>query len=253
MVMTLAYKDFAYYYDLLMSDVPYDKWEDFINKQLIKYDITGKKLLDLGCGTGAISIPFAKRGFQVTGVDLSAEMLALAHEKAMNARSNVQLIEQDMSEFKTTEQYDIIGVFCDSLNYLDSEKEVIATFKKAFSHLRESGIFIFDVHSIYKMNVIFNEYTFASNEADFSFIWNCYQGHVPNAVEHELTFFVEDKETDTYRRFDELHVQRTFPVSTFEKWLNEVGFTEIEITADFTSESPKNESERIFFTAKKKG
>jgi 2-polyprenyl-3-methyl-5-hydroxy-6-metoxy-1,4-benzoquinol methylase len=245
----MVYRDFAYYYDLLMNDVPYSKWVSFIKGQIQKYEIDGKKLLDLGCGTGAISIPFAKTGFDVTGVDLSADMLALAHEKAIQEKCPIQLIEQDMSKFESGEQYDIIGIFCDSLNYLATEEDVIATFQQAYNHLQEGGLLVFDVHSLYKINEIFNEYTFASNEANFSFIWNCFQGQTPDSVEHELTFFVEDAETETYHRFDECHVQRTFHYATYEKWLKAVGFSDIEITADFTTSRPNDESERIFFSA----
>ncbi|MBQ1188434.1 MAG: methyltransferase domain-containing protein [Peptococcaceae bacterium] len=80
----MAYETLAVMYDALMDDVDYEAWADYIDRMLKKHGCPGKRLLDLGCGTGSISIPLAQKGYQVTGVDLSEEMLAVAREKAMN-------------------------------------------------------------------------------------------------------------------------------------------------------------------------
>ncbi|OZM57768.1 SAM-dependent methyltransferase [Lottiidibacillus patelloidae] len=246
----MAYHEFAYYYDLLMSDVPYDKWEEFVSKQIEKYKISGKQLLDLGCGTGSLAIPFARKGYDVTGMDLSIEMLAIANNKARHENCNIHFVEQDMREFESHLQYDIIGIFCDSLNYLQSKEDVLQTFKKVYDHLQDDGLFIFDVHSEYKINHIFNNYSYGSNEENFSFIWNCFEGSETNSIEHELTFFVESKEGE-YSRFDELHMQRTFALDTYKTLLKEAGFNQVKVTADFSEMSPVTDSERIFFTVKK--
>jgi ubiquinone/menaquinone biosynthesis C-methylase UbiE len=246
----MAYHEFAYYYDLLMSDVPYDKWEEFVIKQIEKHNISGKKLLDLGCGTGSLAIPFAKRGFDVTGMDLSVEMLSIASNKAQQDNCKIHFVEQDMREFESNTTYDIIGIFCDSLNYLPTKEDVLQTLKRVYEHLKSGGLLIFDVHSEYKINHIFNNYSYGSNEENFSFIWNCFEGEELNSIEHELTFFIEENEGG-YTRFDELHMQRTFSISTYKELMEEAGFNLVEVTADFSEMSPVNNSERIFFTAKK--
>jgi ubiquinone/menaquinone biosynthesis C-methylase UbiE len=247
----MTYGQFAYLYDALMKDVPYEGWVHFIGMQAQKYGIEGKKILDLACGTGELSIRLAGEGYEVTGVDLSTEMLAVAREKADKCRHSLFLVEQDMSQLELREEFDMIGIFCDSLNYLQTELEVVHTFERVWSHLNPNGLFLFDVHSLYKMNELFIDQTYAYNGEEISYIWQCFEGEYPYSVEHELTFFELDHRTDQYRRYDELHTQRTYPVEQYESWLSKIGFEVLAVSADFEDKKPEQTSERIFFTARK--
>ena len=76
-------------------------------------------------------------------------------------------------------------------------------------------------------------------------------GEESNSVEHDLTFFVQDPEEDVYHRFDECHVQRAYPVEELTKWLEEAGFTVLRVTGDFERLEVTEQTERIFFMAKK--
>jgi SAM-dependent methyltransferase len=247
----MSYNQFAYFYDSLMQDVPYDLWEKYILNEAEKYGVHGKKLLDIGCGTGAISIPLAKKGFSVTGVDLSVDMLAVANEKAIQENCTIQFVHSDMRELENLGMFQIIGIFCDSLNYLLSEDEIIQTLSNAYNHIEEGGIILFDVHSLHKINGILKDYSYSSNGEELSLIWNCFEGEKENSIEHELTFFSLTNDSHTYERFDELHVQRTFPIELYKQWLEKVGFKNISVTADFSEEAPNDKSERIFFAAQK--
>ncbi|MGE8206175.1 class I SAM-dependent DNA methyltransferase [Heyndrickxia sp. NPDC080065] len=248
----MNYGEFAYIYDFLMRDVPYDKWLEFFFEKLKKYDVHGKKVMDLACGTGELSVRLAKTGFQVTGVDLSDDMLMVASEKASKEGLHLNLFQQNMCELEELGLYDVILVFCDSLNYLSSPKEVQETFKRIYSHLNEKGLFLFDVHTIYKMEQIFSNQTFTEIEDGVSYIWNSFEGEHPYSVEHELTFFVLDDHTDQYTRFDELHKQRTYKETDYTSWLEMAGFEILEVTADFSTLKPNDTSERIFFVCRKK-
>ena len=94
-----------------MKDVPYDQWVQFINKQVDSYGIEGKKLLDLACGTGELSLLLAGEGYDVTGVDLSSDMLAVARETADRKGHSLFLVEQDMSELEGFGEFDLIAFF----------------------------------------------------------------------------------------------------------------------------------------------
>jgi SAM-dependent methyltransferase len=247
----MSYERFAYLYDELMQDVPYEDWVRFVKGKIEKYGINGKSMLDLACGTGELSVRFAKEGFLVTGVDLSSDMLSVARAKSENKGLSVPLYQQDMSQLEGLGQFDVIGVFCDSLNYLPSEEAVIQTFSNIYYHLKEDGIFIFDVHSLYKMNHIFMDETFTLNEDHLSYIWDCFPGEYPNSVEHELSFFVLDEQSGKYDRFDELHFQRTFSIEQYSAMLKKSGFEILDINADFETKAPEEDSERIFFIATK--
>jgi SAM-dependent methyltransferase len=248
----MSYQQFAYLYDELMKDAPYDKWVKFVKEKRQKYKIDGNRLLDLACGTGELSVRFAKDGFSVTGVDLSSDMLAVAQAKAQLEGTQISFFEQNMANLEGHEQFDTIGIFCDSLNYLQTDEDVIHTFSTVFQHLKAGGMFLFDVHSIYKISHVFINQTFAMAEDHLSYIWNSFPGEFPYSVEHELSFFVLDEPTEKYDRFDELHYQRTYPIEQYSDWLKDAGFELLEVSADFEDVEPQQNSERIFFIARKK-
>ncbi|PLR87665.1 class I SAM-dependent DNA methyltransferase [Bacillus sp. V33-4] len=248
----MTYEKFAYLYDELMKDVPYDKWVDLLMEKTEKYAVNGRHLLDLACGTGELSIRLARAGFSVSGVDLSADMLTVAQAKAAENRLAIGFYQQNMAEVTGFDEVDIAGIFCDSLNYLETKQDVKDTFRSVNSQLKKGGLFLFDVHSIYKVTKIFMNETFAVDGEKISYIWNCFPGDVPNSVEHDLIFFVLDELSGKYDRFQEYHKQRTFPIYEYEGWLQEAGFDVLEILADFEDDEPDEQSERIFFIARKK-
>lgn len=247
----MIYGRFASVYDELMKDVPYDKWVHFIQEKSAAFQASGTKLLDLACGTGELSVRFAKEGYEVTGIDLSAEMLAVAENKASEQGARIMFFQQDMTELELVDKYDIVGIFCDSLNYLPTAEAVKRTFARVYQYLHEEGLFIFDVHSLYKINEVFRNQTFTYDQGDICYIWHCYEGEAPNSVEHDLTFFVETS-GGMFERFDEWHTQRTFSIEDYKNWLEGAGFEVLEVSGDFHPDAPKEDAERIFFTARKK-
>lgn len=244
------YQHFAFVYDDLMKDAPYDSWVRFLKKKIKEYNIRANRIVDVGCGTGELSIRLAEEGYAVTGVDLSSDMLTVAQSKSQLAGVQIPFVCQDMQELEGFEEADVIVVFCDSLNYILDEKGVQKTFQRIYDQLRPGGIICFDVHSLYKVDHIFMDHTFAVNDLDVSYIWNCFPSEWKHSVEHDLTFFIKN-EMETYKRFDEFHVQRTYSASVYQAWLEEVGFKNISIDADFSEPASKEKAERLFFTAQK--
>ncbi|WP_027407869.1 class I SAM-dependent DNA methyltransferase [Anoxybacteroides tepidamans] len=248
----MTYESFAYWYDELMKEAPYDKWKAFVHQKIQQYGKKStKRLLDVGCGTGELAVRLARDGFDVTGVDLSENMLAIAQAKAELQRVNVEFFQQSMTELEGYAPFDAVMIFCDSLNYLEHEQDVQQTFRRIYDLLHEGGLLLFDVHSVYKIDYLFRGATFASNEESISYIWTCDAlEETPHTVAHDLTFFVQE-EDGRYERYDEWHVQRTFAVSEYEQWLIDAGFKIMEISADFNEQPPSEQAERIFFVAKK--
>ncbi|KIL44473.1 class I SAM-dependent DNA methyltransferase [Jeotgalibacillus soli] len=249
----MSYGRFAEVYDQLMSDMPYNQWINFVLDQVSLFNVSGKRLLDIGCGTGECTIKIAQEGFEVTGIDLSDAMLSVAADKAARQGVPIQLFQQDMAELEGFEPFDVITIFCDSLNYLEEVDQVRSTFSRVYEQLLPGGLLLFDVHSLYKIHEMFIDQTFTFDNGDVAYIWNSFPGEEADSVEHELSFFVlENEKKDLYARFDELHKQRTFSVEQYTKWLQDAGFTVETVTADFlSSQSPTETSERIFFTCRK--
>jgi SAM-dependent methyltransferase len=248
----MSYKDFAYLYDSLMEDVEYSLWIDFILEKVKLYSNQNVgRILDLACGTGQLSVKLAEAGFDVVGVDLSEDMLAVANAKADQENQRIAFYQQDMTKMAGLQSFDFVVIFCDSLNYLESAEDVKKTFQNVYDTLSPDGLFMFDVHSTYKVNEIFMDQTFTSNDEDISYIWNCFPGENDHSVEHELSFFVKKNVENEYERFEEIHYQRTFPIEDYREWLVDIGFEVIEINADF-DQGISEQSERIFFTTKKR-
>jgi len=241
----MAYKAFSFYYDTLMQDVPYHKW---ISKTK-QYVTPGSSILDVGCGTGTLSTLLTKEGFKVTGVDISEDMLALAYDKALTENLAISYVQQDMCRLEGFNNFDCAVIYIDTLNYLKNDSEVFQTFTHLYNSLKEGGILIFDVHSLYKVTEIFNDYLYADTNSELTYIWHVGEGKYPYSIEHELTFFKQLDEN--YQRFDEIHYQRTFAIEEYTQWLEDVGFNVLEISADFLEQAPTEESERIIFVAQK--
>lgn len=243
----MSYERFAYLYDELMKDVPYDNWVNLTEAYKQKFQVEGTRLLDLACGTGELSVRFAQKGYDVTGADLSDDMLSVAQRKAQTRSLPIQFFQQDMTELDDLGEFDIIGIYCDSLNYLENELAVKQTFEGVYRLLKQGGLFIFDVHSLYKMDDVFADATFTWDEEEITYIWNAFKGDEPHSVEHELTFFVLDEKSGKYDRVDEVHRQRTYPETKYVELLKQTGFENMEISGDYSLQAPESTAERLFF------
>lgn len=248
MSKSTSYTHLALVYDRLMADAPYDEWIKFAQEEWNRCGLQPQKVIDLACGTGTISILLAEAGYQVAGIDLSEEMLCVTQEKAQEKGLKLELYQQDMREFISPALVDSVICFCDSLNYITSSAGVKQTFDRVYHALKPGGVFLFDVHSLYKVREVFGDHTFTLTEDEISYIWECeFDGE--DSVIHDLTIFVQ--EGQLYRRFDEFHVQRAYLMEDIVQWLRQSGFQEIQCYADFELQPPDETSERWFFSCRR--
>ncbi|MFZ8191797.1 class I SAM-dependent methyltransferase, partial [Staphylococcus aureus] len=103
---------------------------------------------------------------------------------------------------------------------------------------------------VYKMMTLFNNQSYIDDKGDIFLAWDAVQGDLPLSVYHDMTFFIRH-EDETYSRFDESHFQRTFDEKTYLSWLAQVGFKHVETFTDFNIDEHNEDTERLFFIAKK--
>lgn len=242
------YDQFAFIYDRLMSDIPYAKYAEWV--QTKAPHSAGKKLVDIGCGTGVLSVQFAKAGYDVIGVDLSESMLTVAQNRSLDNNVQVSFICQSMSEMDGFEGIDVAVIAIDSINYLEKLDEVKQTFQHIYHSLIEGGQLFFDVHSLFKMDEIYPNGPFTYEDEQVAYIWNTEIGEESHSIYHDITFFVRD-ESGYYERFEESHYQRTFPVETYINLLKEIGFSSISNSTSIFGEQSQDEIERFFIHAVK--
>ena len=246
-----AYHKLADIYDTLMEEAPYNKWVQFVTEAAHHYGLPGRKVLDLACGTGTLPLMLKADGYEVTGVDLSEEMLVSAAEKSMASGQPLRLVQQDMRELEMAETFSLITIFCDSLNYLDDLEDVNKVFAHVYRHLQPGGLLLFDVHTTAKINMYLDEAPFVYNEDDLAYIWECGEGSSQNSVCHYLTIFAEDN-NDHYLRFQETHKQRAFSLQDLMNSLKEAGFSDIVTGSDFSTGGVcSDEDERLFFVCRR--
>jgi len=249
----MTYQNLASLYDRLMEHAPYDKWFDFTKEIIHHYNINVTSIADLGCGTGEITIKLAQAGYHLYGIDYSAEMLAHASEKGFQQGVNITWLKQDLRSLEGLSNIDIALSYCDVINYLPEKTDLKTAFGNVYDLLKQGGLFIFDVHSIdHVQNNLVNK-TFADVSEDYSYIWFCEAGERQGEMFHDLTFYT--LEGEHYIRFDEFHHQKTYPAEVYKLLLEESGFENIEMYADFSLNRNKSleKCERIFFLAKKAG
>lgn len=244
------YGNFAYIYDRLMQDVPYDQWLAYLDELFVKLDLRLGKALDLGCGTGTLTVPLAQKGWQVTAVDLSADMLAVAESKAREEGVQVHWVQQDMRQLQVGTDFDLVISMCDSLNYITEVHELELVFKQTHQALRDGGIFFFDLNSHYKLSRVFGDNVFTINEEEIAYIWENEFDAQEQVCLMDITFFVQEP-SGYFRRFSEFHRERAYQVSEVQTALTKAGFTLIGKYAEQTFNEPDGETERIYYVAQK--
>ncbi|MCH7322178.1 class I SAM-dependent methyltransferase [Solibacillus sp. MA9] len=243
-----SYERFAEVYDELMVDIPYDQYVQWITRYAPATQF--KQLLDIGCGTGTLASMLHVAGYQVSGIDLSEDMLAVASARMAANGISMPLYAMSMDELDGFDNLDVAIIPIDSINYVKDEANVVETLKRIYASLRDGGQLFFDVHSLFKMDDIFLDGPFTYDDGKITYVWHTEPGEFEHSVYHQMTFFIQT-EGDLFERFDEEHFQRTFAYQQYEMWLTEIGFTSIEISADWSAEAPHDESERIFIRAVK--
>lgn len=241
----MTYGIFARVYDELMDESLFLRWRDYTRKNIPS---TQANLLELGCGNGELGILLKKMGYNIEGLDLSAEMLALANEKQADAGVHFPLIHGDMRDLSAFGFYDGIISYCDTLCYLPSPEDLEIVFNEVYAHLNQDGLFLFDVFTTDYIEKL-DGYTYHDEIPELVFVWDSYQGVHDYSIEHELSFF-EELADGSYKRHDELHEERTYPLDFYLNKLQEAGFSNIEVIADFDQELGKDNM-RWFFKAQK--
>ena len=236
------YQDFASVYDRLMcDDINYGKWCDYIENIFAERGIDPDTVLELGCGTGNITSCMLFRGYDITGVDISADMLAVAASKV----GADHLVCSDMSAFCADSEKDAVLCMIDGVNYLITPDAVINTFKNVRKSLKDGGVFIFDISSQYKLENILGNETFIHSDYDVFYSWQ--NRYIPkyNLSDMLLNFFV--KEGRGYTRFEERHLQRGWSEKQIKKMLKIAGFSDICVYNELTFNEPTADSERLVF------
>jgi len=102
------------------------------------------RILELCCGTGRLTLPIAKAGYDIIGVDYTPSMLEQAKVKATEAGLAIEFIEADIRTLDLSEKYDLIFIPFNSIHHLYTNEDLFKAFKVVKHHLKEGGLFLLD-------------------------------------------------------------------------------------------------------------
>ncbi|MBO5040569.1 MAG: class I SAM-dependent methyltransferase [Clostridia bacterium] len=244
----MSYSAIAECYDALNSHVDYEAFASFLNREIRAGGISdGSIVLDLACGTGNITLPLLKCGYDMIGVDLSGDMLNIARNK--KGGDKVLWLCQDMRSF---ELYGTVGaVVCclDSINYLTSRNGLSKCFSLVHNYLDPNGIFIFDVNTPYKFEHIYGNNHYILEDDGIYCGWQNYFDKKSGLCDFELSFFYENGD-GSYTRLDETQTERCYSIKTVTDLLIKNGFEIIKIISDFEGSPLKDTDERAYFVCR---
>ena len=235
---------------MVMRQVDYVLWADYIEKLIVKHNLNKEKVLNLACGTGSLDIILRKRGWNIAGVDFSEDMLDIAEDKAEGAGIELELYQGRMESFVLDEKFPLILCLYDSMNYLLEEKQVQDCFYTVSEHLKPNGSFIFDVTTEYNILEHFANQTISEVFKDSALIWENSYNFEKKLCESELTIFLE--EDGVYKRYEEEHNQKIYSRKFLKQALSNAGMEILGIYSGFTLVPPKPASERVHFVARKR-
>lgn len=246
------YTGFSMVYDQLMDNVPYEDWCAYLTELLRDYGCREGLVLELGCGTGALTRLLAQAGYDMIGLDSSPDMLSIARERQAEEGTEILYLQQDMREFELYGTVAAVVSLCDSMNYITEYKELVQVFRLVNNYLDPGGYFIFDLNTPYKYRELLADNTFAENREDCSFIWENTYDDETELNEYALTLFVRE-EDGRYERFEEFHYQKAYAIETVKKAAAEAGMEFITVYDAFTREEPSDTGERVYVILQERG
>ena len=182
-----AYDALGACFETLNDDCDYAAWEQFLADCLAPYAFS--EGIDIGCGNGYFTRAMEKRGYRMTGYDVSLPMLNRAKELSAKERLSSEYVLGDMATLCVRRKADFALAINDCVNYLPPEKCKTA-FKRVASCLRKGGAFLFDVSSEYKLREKVANTILADDRDDMTYL--CFTALKGNAVELDVTLFLRE-------------------------------------------------------------
>ena len=245
-----SYTNFAPIYDKLMfEDIDYDKWADYIEAIFARFGKAPKLICDLACGTGNITIPMAKRGYDMIGTDKSFQMLSIAREKAANEGLDIMFLSQSFTKLDLYGGCDAFLCMIDGFNYVISPKTLFEIAKKIKTcFLEPGGIVIFDLSSKYKLENYIGNNTFVYDKDGIFYVCENKYHKKSGLLDMYINFF--EKSGKSYKRYCERHLQKAYSAQEIRNIFLSAGFQKIDSFSPLSFSPPQKTDLRTVFIAR---
>ena len=245
---TGLYQQFAYVYDSFMSSqVPYLRWVSYIDEVFASLGVpAGALVLDAACGTGTMAFLMSQRGYNLIGVDSSADMLSEAFNKMekKNKSRDILFLNQDILALDLYGTVNAAYSTCDAFNYLlteESFENALKNIKLFLNNGKKPAVFIFDLKTVEKYRRLGSN-TYRSSNAEASYVWSNHFDEVTGINKYHVEFTLNGGES-----FTETHRQRAYGMDTVTEIAVRAGFGVIAITDNYTHKAVRDGCERMTF------
>lgn len=237
---------YAQYYNLLYKNKDYQGEVDYIDSLIVASSQSGtEKILDIGCGTGNHDILFAKKGYQVVGIDMSQDMINEANKKVAD-ESNLKFYLGNATDFNLETKFDVVISLFHVMSYQTTNEALTKSFQNAYSHLKKDGIFIFDFWygpAVLTDRPVLRVKTLEDEEIKVYRIAKPEIHANENVVDVNYEVLIVDKSTGTIDQINETHKMRYLFKPELDYMLKKIGLKTIkflewmnlEKRPDFTS------------------
>lgn len=138
---------YSRYYNLLYKDKDYAGEAEYVHNLIRMHKPGAASILNLGCGTGRHDLLLAQMGYEVTGIDQSEDMLAVANSQLSTLNFQPSLLtftQGDIRSFRLNRTFDVVTALFHVMSYQAANDDLQAALATARAHLKPGGIFIFD-------------------------------------------------------------------------------------------------------------
>jgi SAM-dependent methyltransferase len=193
-------------YDLLTTAHDHRAWARQLEALARASGARGRRLLDVGCGTGCSSEAMIERGYEVVGVDVSPGMLEIA---ARRLGPDVQLFQHDMRRLPRIGSFDLIWSVSDSVNFVLDDTGLVETFAGFRRNLAPGGLAVFDVDTLAAFRALYSSLLVVARDDRVVIFQGLADDAIPSGTVAEASIeYLEPARAPWWRRVTTLHRQR---------------------------------------------
>lgn len=243
------YSVLAEIYDHVMSEVDYETWADYIDEIILTHHPDAAKLLELACGTGTVALSLEELDcYKITATDGSADMIQVARKKAEKSRSEINFKQMDFLNFDLDEQFDVVYMIFDSLNYLHHDSELLKLHENVRNVLNPDGLFIYDFTTPRNSRKAIQYLNRQEQKIDDKIRYLRDSSYDSGKRIHTNQFKIEmrpDESETTMLSYRETHEQKIYTLKQIRTIIDKTDFTILEAYDGFQLKPANQKSLRI--------
>ena len=246
----VVFNAYSRYYDLLYRDKDYAAEAEYIAGLLERYGGSGKRILEFGSGTGKHGRLLAQRGYEITGIERSAEMVAQAE-----AAPGFSCQQGDICTVQLGQTFDAVLSLFHVVSYQTTNNAVQSVFARAAEHLEQGGLFLFDVWyspAVYAQKPDVRVKRMADDAIEITRIAEPILRQNENCVDVNYTIFARDLAVGVVETMAETHPMRHFSLPELDLIAQISGFAVVGAEEFLTGSRPSEETWGVCFVMKRK-